>query len=264
MVPTRIRKALAVFFGFLAPSVLAQSKSLSVYTYYATDLQISPGIIEVSPGYTTVLELFAPVTDQFVGNAGLLDIKTGSNLMVVFPKDRSGETDLVLRTKGMTLLFQVRITEKDSRPRRYVILENRPVSALPQRGSLGLSNPTGTFRDGNVRLSATGRLMGSQAEVKVSFQNLSLDEVVLDPSRLVIRQGGANLDYMAYRKLISDEIPPLETQELQILVREVRFGDLEVLIPYSRANQVGERVLRLTFRLSETPTPPVGIEVLQP
>jgi len=219
------RRALFLVSGLAAFGFGFAQTPVSVYTYYASDLQISPGVIEVSPGYTTVLELYAPVTDQFVGNAALLDIKTGSNLMVIFPKDRSGETDLVLRVKGATLLFRVRVVEKDGRPRRYVILEERPASAAAIAGAVRSGSSVGAFRGDVVRVTAVGSLRGaSQAEVRVSVQNLSTSDLILDPSRIVVRQGARYLDFLAYRKIVTDRVPALETQELQIIAQDVRGG----------------------------------------
>lgn len=122
-------------------------------TYYAEDLVKAPGLIEVSPGFTTVLDFWDSVDAAFSAKRELLRIEGGgarllvSSGLVATPSGatpvKSGLTDLVVEVGGRTLLFTVRISPGEY-PRRYQILLRRnqggtyaPTGPVPTTGSLG-------------------------------------------------------------------------------------------------------------------------------
>jgi hypothetical protein len=243
----------------LLASGLAQKTPLAVSNLYAQDLQIAPAVLEVSPGYTTLVEFFAPIGDQFVGNSGLVDIKTSSNLMVIFPKERAGETDLIIRSKGYAMLFLIKVVER-GQPRRYVVNEQRPAVSL----SAPTTQPTGnlgSFRYESLRIGGTGVLRGQVAEVRLNLQNLALDNLIINPSTIRIAQNNRPLDYLAYRKLLSDKIGPLESQEFQINIPRAAGGLLEMTVQAQNEKTGALYNIRAVFDLSDSPRPARGIEV---
>jgi len=114
-------------------------------TYYAEDLVKSPGAIEVSPGFTTVLDFWDTVDAAFSAKRELLRIEGGGSRLLVSAgllgtaagptPVKTGTTDLIVEVGGRTLLFTVRIAPGEY-PRRYQILLKR------ERGATyGVSTP---------------------------------------------------------------------------------------------------------------------------
>jgi len=129
-------KAMRVFLAALGLGALALAQSpIVLKTYYAEDLIKSPGLIEVSPGFTTVLDFWDTVDGAFSAKRELLRIEgAGSRLLLsagllASPAGgavpvKSGSTDLIVEVAGRTLLFTVRIAPGEY-PRRYQILLKR-------------------------------------------------------------------------------------------------------------------------------------------
>jgi hypothetical protein len=114
-------------------------------TYYAEDLVKSPGVIEVSPGFTTVLDFWDTVDAAFSAKRELLRIEGGGSRLLLSAgllgtaagptPVKSGATDLIVEVAGRTLLFTVRISPGEY-PRRYQILLKRERAA-----TYGVSTP---------------------------------------------------------------------------------------------------------------------------
>ncbi len=114
-------------------------------TYYAEDLVKSPGLIEVSPGFTTVLDFWDTVDAAFSAKRELLRIEGGGSRLLVSAgllgtaagptPVKTGSTDLIVEVGGRTLLFTVRISPGEY-PRRYQILLKREKTA-----TYGVSTP---------------------------------------------------------------------------------------------------------------------------
>jgi hypothetical protein len=114
-------------------------------TYYAEDLVKSPGLIEVSPGFTTVLDFWDTVDAAFSAKRELLRIEGGGSRLLLSAgllgtatgptPVKTGSTDLVVEVGGRTLLFTVRISPGEY-PRRYQILLKRERAA-----TYGVSTP---------------------------------------------------------------------------------------------------------------------------
>jgi hypothetical protein len=114
-------------------------------TYYAEDLVKSPGLIEVSPGFTTVLDFWDTVDAAFSAKRELLRIEGGGSRLLLSAgllgtaagptPVKTGSTDLVVEVAGRTLLFTVRISPGEY-PRRYQILLKRERAA-----TYGVSTP---------------------------------------------------------------------------------------------------------------------------
>jgi hypothetical protein len=124
----------------------AQAQSPVVLkTYYAEDLTRSPGLIEVSPGFTTVLDFWDTVDAAFSAKRELLRIEGGGSRLLLSAgllgtaagptPVKTGSTDLVVEVAGRTLLFTVRISPGEY-PRRYQILLKRERAA-----TYGVSTP---------------------------------------------------------------------------------------------------------------------------
>jgi hypothetical protein len=139
-----MRQTLVAAALLLLGAVQAQSPVV-LKTYYAEDLTRSPGLIEVSPGFTTVLDFWDTVDAAFSAKRELLRIEGGGSRLLLSAgllgtaagptPVKTGSTDLVVEVAGRTLLFTVRISPGEY-PRRYQILLKRERAA-----TYGVSTP---------------------------------------------------------------------------------------------------------------------------
>jgi hypothetical protein len=139
-----MRQTLVAAALLLLGAVQAQGP-LVLKTYYAEDLTRSPGLIEVSPGFTTVLDFWDTVDAAFSAKRELLRIEGGGSRLLLSAgllgtatgptPVKTGSTDLIVEVAGRTLLFTVRISPGEY-PRRYQILLKRERAA-----AYGVSTP---------------------------------------------------------------------------------------------------------------------------
>jgi hypothetical protein len=132
-----MRRTLVAAALLLLGAAQAQS-SVVLKTYYAEDLVKSPGLIEVSPGFTTVLDFWDTVDAAFSAKRELLRIEGGGSRLLLSAgllgtaagptPVKTGSTDLIVEVAGRTLLFTVRISPGEY-PRRYQILLKRERAA---------------------------------------------------------------------------------------------------------------------------------------
>ncbi len=230
-------RALAKALPLLALAALAQGGPGATTFLYAPSLEVNPATILLSPGYTTLLELFAPVEEQFLGNANLVELKASGNLAVLFPKGKSGETDLILRAKGYTMLFRVRVVEQGG-PRRYVVRAEEP--SLVEARPLGArGSPAGaTLVDKGLAVSASSELTKDGLRVSLEVRSATIYPVSVPVSQAeaVTREGKP----VPFRVVGGDAVlMPLKGITLQFLVPGQREATL--LLPL----KVGSEELRL-------------------
>lgn len=201
-----------VFLAAFFAGALAQG---STYAYRAEDLTTRPGLILVSPGYTTLLELFAPVEEQFSGNGNLLDIKNSGNLVVLFAKAKSGETDLILRAKGYTLLFRVKVVE-GGEPRRYIVQEGRPTIPYGE-GEVSLMPGATRLQKEGLALAGQARVVEGNLEVLLEIRSgsLGLTRILLERAEARGPKGSTTFTITRQGK---DVLSPLEAVLLRAVV----------------------------------------------
>lgn len=211
--------------------------------YYTADrLASHPGLILVSPGYTTLVELFAPPEEQFSGNGNLIDIKTSGNLVVLFAKAKSGETDLILRAKGYTMLFRVKVVEQGE-PRLYVVREPG-TGTSPSGEGFGFSPTATRLQKGGVQITAQARRVESGVEVAMEVRSANLGATNLNIPGMEVRgtKGPASFTVARQGK---DTLGPLEATLLRVRVPgEER---ITLTLPLSAGGK------HLTVRLSAQP-----------
>ncbi|GBD40666.1 hypothetical protein HRbin39_00035 [bacterium HR39] len=221
----------------LALVALAQDRPSATTFLYAPSLEVNPATVLLSPGYTTLLELFAPVEEQFLGNANLVELKASGNLAVLFPKAKSGETDLILRAKGYTMLFRVRVVEQGG-PRRYVIRAEQP--DLPEPGPAGprTSPASTTLVDRGLAVSASSELTADGLKVNLEVRSATIYPVSVPVSQAeaTTREGKP----IPFRVVGRDAVlMPLKGVTLQFLVPGQKEATLSIPL------KVGNEELRL-------------------
>lgn len=246
-------------FGFILIFLLGLASAQSVRVYYASDLQITPGSIKVAPGYTTLIDLFAPVEEQYIGNTGLVDAKTQSNVIAIFAKERSGRTDMILRVAGKTLLFKVEITTREEGPFRYLIHEARPSN--PLTGTAVFQKANTEFRSDFLRVTGQANLNNfGTATVRILMQNLSAYPLELDPASVRVFQGGMERGFRLIRSQQDTTLKLLETQEWALEIQGVSQSPIEVRYRISFQGKTYQA--RVLFELSrENTTPLKGVSL---
>jgi hypothetical protein len=114
-----------VLLAFIAFAGVAQAQTA---TYYAEDLINNAKPIQISPGYTTLIEFYQEVDNIASGRPGFLKLdQLGSaSKILLTPLANAGTTDLIVEIGARTLLFRVQITQGNG-PRRYTVALNKPV-----------------------------------------------------------------------------------------------------------------------------------------
>jgi hypothetical protein len=240
-------------------AVQAQSPVV-LKTYYAEDLTRSPGLIEVSPGFTTVLDFWDTVDAAFSAKRELLRIEGGGSRLLLSAgllgtaagptPVKTGSTDLVVEVGGRTLLFTVRISPGEY-PRRYQILLKReraatygvstPVQAQPvpepapqpaPKGSASQAKPApAPAPQPEPRVAFVTTVQApSDASGKVAvffnLENQGRYPVSFALNDLQVLQGGKPLKVEVRRDPLKAVLGPGEGQSGVIVVHGARPGEL--------------------------------------
>lgn len=106
-------------------------------TYDVAELASRPGPLIVGTTMLTIVEFDTQIDNVASGRQELLSIEVQDNLILLRANHSVGQTDLVVRAGGRTVLFGVQLDPTMAHPRRYVVAERRTV---PPRvsGSTGL------------------------------------------------------------------------------------------------------------------------------
>jgi len=234
-------KKLTLLFMLLVPLSLGQSV---LKTYYADDLTRVPGLIEVSPGFTTVLDFWDTVSTLASAKGELLRVESAGPRILISATQKAGQTDLVVEVAGRTLLFTLKIGPGVG-PRRYVIELSRP------RGSV--SAPAGTYvppasstpsprpepqtgapapqpvSPDQVRFTTTAQVPSDgKGTITIFFtlENRGGRTLAADPGRLVVTQGGSRLSYSLKREPLKTLINPGEALSGLITLEGARAGEI--------------------------------------
>lgn len=241
--------------GFLLLAGLGQAQVV-LKTYYAEDLVRSPGVLEVSPGFTTVLDFWDQVDAAFSARRELLRIEGGGPRLLLSAgmvgtatgpvPVKSGMTDLVVEVGGRTLLFTVRIAPGEY-PRRYQILLRRgqggtyaptgqasttPLAASPQAAPRVESSPKPeTPQDPGPQVAFTTTVQApSDASGRVSvfftLENRGRNPVSFAVNDLEVLQEGKPLRFSVRRDPLKAVLNPGEGQSGVMVVEGARPGEL--------------------------------------
>jgi len=243
--------------GLFLLAGLAQAQVV-LKTYYAEDLVRSPGVLEVSPGFTTVLDFWDQVDAAFSAKRELLRIEGGGPRLLLSAgmvgtatgplPVKSGVTDLGVGAAGRTLLFTVRIAPGEY-PRRYQILLRRgqggtyaptgqgvaptppapPVQASPKvEAPAPKPQPPQDPGPQVAFTTAVQAPMDASGRVSVFFtlENRGRNPVSFALNDLEVLQEGRPLRFSVRRDPLKAVLNPGEGQSGGILVEGVKPGEL--------------------------------------
>ncbi|WP_337868135.1 hypothetical protein [Meiothermus sp.] len=237
------KKLTLLFMLLVAPMALGQSV---LKTYYADDLVRVPGLIEVSPGFTTVMDFWDTVSTLASAKGELLRVESAGPRILISATQKAGQTDLVVEVAGRTLLFTLKIGPGVG-PRRYVIELSRartqtptpfyvpPVSSTPttspqpQASSPAPQTQTTPVSPDQVRFTTTAQVPSDgKGTITIFFtlENRGARTVAADPGRLVVTQGGNRLSYSLKREPLKTLINPGEALSGLITLEGARAGEI--------------------------------------
>jgi len=223
-------------------------------TYYAEDLVKTPGLLEISPGFTTVIDFWDTVDAAFSAKRELLRLEGGGSRLLLSTgmmgtqtgavPVKSGMTDLVVEVGGRTLLFTVRIGPGEY-PRRYQVLLKRtqggtyaPLSQTPSTPTAGPAQssspapsptPSPQVQAPAVHFTTTVEApSGEEGKVSVFFtlENRGSRPVSFALNDLQILQEGKPLRFEVRRDPLKAVLNPGEGQSGVIVVHGARPGEL--------------------------------------
>lgn len=225
-------------------------------TYYAEDLVKTPGLLEVSPGFTTVIDFWDTVDAAFSAKRELLRLEGGGSRLLLSTgmmgtqagavPVKSGMTDLVVEVGGRTLLFTVRIGAGEY-PRRYQILLKRtqggtyaPLSQAPSTPlterppaqsapSAPSPAPSPQAQPPAVHFTTTVEApSGEEGRVSVFFtlENRGSRPVSFALNDLQVLQEGKPLRFEVRRDPLKAVLNPGEGQSGVIVVHGARPGEI--------------------------------------
>lgn len=242
-------KAIGYFVQSFLLFMLAPALGQSVLkTYYADDLVRVPGIIEVSPGFTTVMDFWDTVSTLASAKGELLRVESAGPRILLSATQKAGQTDLVVEVAGRTLLFTLKIGPGVG-PRRYVIeLSRARAQALPPLASFGESTPPASAPPGGqatapapkapptpappeVRFTTTAQIPSDgKGTVTIFFtlENRGGRTIAADPGRLVVTQGTGRLAYRIAREPLKTLVNPGESLSGLITLEGARPGEINL------------------------------------
>jgi len=232
-----------IFLSMVLAVGLALGQSV-LKTYYADDLVRVPGVIEVSPGFTTVMDFWDTVSTLASAKGELLRVESAGPRILISATQKAGQTDLVVEVAGRTLLFTLKIGPGVG-PRRYVIELSRartqaptptyvpPVSSAPaptpQPQASGPAPQAAPVNPELVRFTTTAQAPSDgKGTVTIFFtlENRGNRTIAADPGRLAITQGGNRLSYSLKREPLKTLINPGEALSGLITLEGARPGEI--------------------------------------
>lgn len=233
---------------------LPAQAQVALKTYYAEDLVKTPGLLEVSPGFTTVIDFWDTVDAAFSAKRELLRLEGGGSRLLLSTgmmgtqtgavPVKSGMTDLVVEVGGRTLLFTVRIGPGEY-PRRYQVLLKRsqggtyaPLSQTPSTPTAGPAQssspapsptPSPQVQAPAVHFTTTVEApSGEEGKVSVFFtlENRGRNPVSFALNDLEVLQEGKPLRFEVRRDPLKAVLNPGEGQSGVIVVHGARPGEL--------------------------------------
>lgn len=231
-------------------------------TYYADDLVRIPGLIQLSPGFTTVLDFWDTVRTLASARSELLRVESAGPRILLSATQPAGRTDLVVEIGGRTLLFTLEIGPGVG-PRRYVIELTRPrrSEALPSPAHVPparapaqaprpvpappaveapLPRPQATpptvaevvpFTPEQVGFTTAAQVPASamgRVTIFFTLENRGDRTLAADPGRLVISQSGNPVTHIIKREPLRSLINPGESQSGLITLDDVRAGEISL------------------------------------
>ena len=260
-----LRGLLAVFFA-LWLSVFAQLGPYVERVYDVRDLLKRPGVVVLSPGFLTIVDVDEQVEQVASARSDLFEVKVYGNSLYIRPTKRAGTTDLVVTAGGRVFMLRLWIDENSFTTYRYRIRfpmtdktgiadpavsgESRPMVPVSPgvQGSRGKGESSSPAAESSLQVEFTVTRAGEGVLVEYRAVNAGRNPFVLDPARVRVRGGGSDLPYrLLWREgtAVAGRVLPGETERGAFLVDRaavpLEFSWVAVEVGTGRAVEIGRK-----------------------
>lgn len=228
-------KKLTVLLALLVPLSLAQLGPYVERVYDVRDLMVRPGIVVLTPGFLTVVDVDESVEQAVSARSDLFELRVFGNSIYLRPTKRAGTTDLVVTAGGRVFMLRLVIDEKSFTPYRYRIryprqteLSQGELSPVVSRGEAKAPSGAETkasseAREVSLPLQAEFTLTRAGEGVLLEYRalNAGKNPVVLDPARLQVKGSGSEVSFrLLWREgtAVPGRLLPGETERGAFLV----------------------------------------------
>jgi len=214
------------FVAVLLTAALAQLGPYVEKTYDVRDLMVRPGIVVLTPGFLTIVDVDESVEQAVSARSDLFEMRVFGNSIYLRPTKRAGTTDLVVTAGGRVFMLRLVIDDKNFTTYRYRIRYPRQTE-VPQ-GEMtpvtrGETKFPGEVREATLPLQVEFTLTKAGEGLLLEYRalNAGKNPVVLDPARLRVRGGGKDLSFrLLWREgaAVPGRLLPGETERGAFLV----------------------------------------------
>ena len=177
--------------------------------YDVRDLMTRPGIVVLTPGFLTIVDVDEQVEQAVSARSDLFEMRVFGNSIYLRPTKRAGTTDLVVTAGGRVFMLRLVVDDKNFTTYRYRIRYPRqegvevPSSDLTpvKRGSPSSKEGAGEAKEKPVESSLplqvefTLTRAGEGVLLEYWALNSGKNPVVLDPARLRVKGGGGEVSF---------------------------------------------------------------------
>lgn len=215
--------------SFVAVLFAAASAQLGPYVervYDVRDLMTRPGIVVLTPGFLTIVDVDESVEQAVSARSDLFEMRVFGNSIYLRPTKRAGTTDLVVTAGGRVFMLRLVIDDKNFTTYRYRIRYPRQTE-VPQ-GEMtpvtrGETKFPGEVREATLPLQVEFTLTKAGEGLLLEYRalNAGKNPVVLDPARLRVQGGGKDLSFrLLWREgaAVPGRLLPGETERGAFLV----------------------------------------------
>lgn len=207
-------------------AALAQLGPYVEKTYDVRDLMVRPGIVVLTPGFLTIVDVDESVEQAVSARSDLFEMRVFGNSIYLRPTKRAGTTDLVVTAGGRVFMLRLVIDDKNFTTYRYRIRYPRQTE-VPQ-GEMtpvtrGETKFPGEVREATLPLQVEFTLTKAGEGLLLEYRalNAGKNPVVLDPARLRVQGGGKDLSFrLLWREgaAVPGRLLPGETERGAFLV----------------------------------------------
>lgn len=185
-------------FGLMA--ALAQLGPYVERVYDVRDLMVRPGIVVLTPGFLTIVDVDESVEQAVSARSDLFEVRVFGNSIYLRPTKRAGTTDLVVTAGGRVFMLRLVIDDKNFTTYRYRIRYPRQTE-VPQ-GEMtpvtrGETKFPGEVREATLPLQVEFTLTKAGEGLLLEYRalNAGKNPVVLDPARVRVLGAGKDLSF---------------------------------------------------------------------
>lgn len=214
------------FVAVLLTAALAQLGPYVEKTYDVRDLMVRPGIVVLTPGFLSIVDVDESVEQAVSARSDLFEMRVFGNSIYLRPTKRAGTTDLVVTAGGRVFMLRLVIDDKNFTTYRYRIRYPRQTE-VPQ-GEItpvtrGETKFPGEVREATLPLQVEFTLTKAGEGLLLEYRalNAGKNPVVLDPARLRVQGGGKDLSFrLLWREgaAVPGRLLPGETERGAFLV----------------------------------------------